>query len=33
LAEAKLINQMLEEVTEIANMLTSGVMKLKNKNF
>ena len=32
LAEAKIINEMLDEVIQIANMIASGVLKLKSKN-
>jgi len=33
LCNAKIIDDLLQETTEIANMLASGVMKLKKKNF
>ena len=33
LADNKLTNELLTEALEIANMLASGVLKLKNKNF
>jgi four helix bundle protein len=33
LAEQKVTNDLLQEVTEISNMLGAGVIKLKNKNF
>lgn len=33
LAETNKINGLLNEVTEISNMLASGVIKLKGKNF
>ncbi|MDP3057637.1 MAG: four helix bundle protein [bacterium] len=33
LADANRVNNLLSEVTEISNMLASGVLKLKNKKF
>lgn len=33
LAESKTSEQLLNEVVEIANMLASGILKLKGKNF
>lgn len=33
LSDAQGVNRLLEEVTEISNMLASGVLKLKNKKF
>jgi len=33
LTEEKIINFLLEEITEISNMLAAGVIKLKNKHF
>jgi len=33
LADKRVINDLLREVTEIANMLASGVLKLKNRKF
>ena len=33
LVDDKIISSLLDEVNEIANMIASGVMKLKNKNF
>jgi len=33
LAEANIIDEILDEVTQIANMIASGVLKLKNKKF
>lgn len=33
LAEAERIDILLSEVTELANMLAAGVLKLKQKNF
>lgn len=33
LAEQTTINNLLDEVTEIANMLAAGVIKLKKKTF
>jgi len=31
LADVKAVNDLLQEVTEIANMLASGILRLKNK--
>jgi len=33
LADAKITQPLIEEITEISNMLGAGVIKLKNKNF
>jgi four helix bundle protein len=33
LADEKTVNELLKEASEIANMLASGVIKLKSKNF
>jgi four helix bundle protein len=33
LVDDKIISSLLDEVNEIANMIASGVMKLKDKNF
>jgi four helix bundle protein len=33
LANKKVVDELLVEVTEISNMLASGVLKLKNKRF
>lgn len=33
LVDEKMVNPLLEEIAEIANMLAAGVIKLKNKHF